>query len=89
MTTFFTILIIALTVFGLVMGFLLIFNGFKPFKDEKGEKIPLTSKEKWVVGILMVTGLLGLISIFVSFDPPLMKKIRNKWNHKAQTVPAR
>lgn len=75
----FLILIVAIV--GLVIGFILLFNGWKPFKNEKGEKVPLTTKEKWVVGIMMVTGLLTLVGIFFGLNPPVLKRWRERWNN--------
>lgn len=65
----YTILLAVLAVVGLVIGLCLVFEWWKPFKDDMGEKVPLSKKEKWVTVILTVLGILGLVTLFFSLNP--------------------
>jgi len=87
-----TIVGIVVAVVTLVIGLALIFEWWKPFKNDKGEKVPLSKKEKWVTGILTMLGIMGLFALLVALDVPLFRKIK-VWcakcnNGKTQNAPA-
>ena len=78
----YTILIAVVAVVGLVIGLLLVFDWWTPFKDEEGEKVPLSKKEKWVTAILTVLGIMGFVTLFLALNPKWFKGWAEKRREK-------
>ncbi len=90
------IFIVLLALVCLVVGLSFIFDWWTPFKGEKlvdvigdngekrkeiqFEKMPLSKKEKWFVGILTSGIIVSLLSLIFVFNPPWLARLREKLN---------
>ncbi|MBT5338078.1 hypothetical protein HN858_02140 [Candidatus Falkowbacteria bacterium] len=78
MLNFVGILFVLVIVALLVGGVLLIKGSWQPFKDEEGNPIPFTEKEKWSVGAFVAAAVIGVCTLFLATDHPWVKKMKGR-----------
>lgn len=73
-----TITLIILSAIVTLVGAALILDWWLPFKNEHGEKVPLSPKEKSGVGVIVLGVVVSLLSLIFVSNPPWLSQLREK-----------
>jgi uncharacterized iron-regulated membrane protein len=71
------IVVVLLLIVGLIVsGVALIVGWWQPQKDASGNVVPLTGREKIGVGVVVVSMVVGFLTLLFSSEHPWVKKIK-------------
>ena len=76
LATILIVVVLVLIIALIAAGVLLIAGWWQPQKDASGNVIPLTGKEKVGVGVVVVSLVVGFLTLLFSSEHPWVKKIK-------------